>query len=91
MRLIQIYFSQIYGSHHAEIKWVRELCCDLKKFYNSKSSTVEESQRSTSYLLRLQSKNGGSSSTSLANRKNRYLKFKEFVNNAKNNVDDVKL
>ncbi|XP_038884881.1 zinc finger BED domain-containing protein RICESLEEPER 2-like [Benincasa hispida] len=43
MRLIQFYFPQIYGFHHTvEIKRVRDLCCDLMKFYSSNSRTIEE-------------------------------------------------
>lgn len=92
MRLIQFYFPQIYGSHHTEeVQRVKELCCDLMKFYTSSSNTTEDPQRSTSTISSSSSKrDGSSSSTSLVNRKDRYLRFEEFVHNVENDVDNVK-
>ncbi|KAL0559428.1 hypothetical protein IC582_004038 [Cucumis melo] len=91
MRLIEFYFPQIYGSHYTiEIKRVRELCCDLMTFYSSKSSTKEEPQRSTSTSYLTLKRDGSSSKISLPNKKDRHLKFEEFVSNVENDVNNVK-
>ncbi|TYK23151.1 zinc finger BED domain-containing protein DAYSLEEPER-like [Cucumis melo var. makuwa] len=91
MRLIEFYFPQIYESHYvAEIKRVRELCCDLMTFYSSKSRTIEEPQRSTSTPYSTSKRDGSSSKTSLVNRKDRHLKFEKFVSNVENDVNNVK-
>ncbi|CAK9325994.1 unnamed protein product, partial [Citrullus colocynthis] len=61
-------------------------------FYNSNSSTLEESSHPTSIATVSSSttrRDGSSSLTSIVHRKERYLKFEEFVNNVKN-VDSVK-
>ena len=72
MRLIKFYFPQTCESHYTvKNKRARELCCDLIKFYSSKSSIVEEPRRSTSTFYLTSKQDGSSSKTSLTNRKDR--------------------
>ncbi|TYJ98100.1 zinc finger BED domain-containing protein DAYSLEEPER-like [Cucumis melo var. makuwa] len=59
-------------------------------FYSSKSSTKEEPQRSTSTSYLTSKRDGSSSKISLPNRKDRHLKFEEFVSNVENDVNNVK-
>ena len=95
MRLIHFYFPQLYGSHHMlklNLYPYMDLiiCCDLMKFYKFK---IKYSRRILAFYILSSSTSkwdGSSSSTSLANRKDGYLKFKKFVNNVENNVDNVK-
>ncbi|KAA0046720.1 GDSL esterase/lipase 7 [Cucumis melo var. makuwa] len=61
------------------------------KFYSSKSSTIEEPQQSTSTSYSTSKRDGSSSKTSLANKKDHHLKFEEFVSNVENDVDNAKL
>ncbi|KAA0043375.1 zinc finger BED domain-containing protein DAYSLEEPER-like [Cucumis melo var. makuwa] len=59
-------------------------------FYSSKSSTKEEPQRSTSTSYLTLKRDGSSSKISLPNKKDRHLKFEEFVSNVENDVNNVK-
>ena len=60
------------------------------KVYSSRSSIIEEPQRSASTSYSTSKRDGSSRKTSLANRKDRHLKFKVFVSNMENDVDNVK-
>ncbi|XP_038902461.1 zinc finger BED domain-containing protein RICESLEEPER 3-like [Benincasa hispida] len=84
-----VFFEEVCEIRLELSKWLNS---DVEEFYISNSRTIEELQRSTSTISTSSTsrRNGSNSSTDLVNRKDRYLKFEELVNNVENDVDNVK-